>query len=95
MPKLKGGAQKRARAVVAHDFSVQAGDSDTIKSALGKKFGSLADYMQTLPELERVAFVSYVIKQKNMQRVIDYVLTTLKIYSDIEDSKLTTNKTKN
>ena len=78
---------KRARAIITHDYTIQDGDGAPIKAALSTKLNTMAEYMRDLPELEKQAFMNYAVKQKNMQRIIDYTLTSMKVYNDIKAPK--------
>lgn len=84
--KLKGGAQKRARAAITHDFKVYEADSTPIKAALGFKMSSMAAMVEAMTPPNKQAFCNYALKQKNMPRIIEFTLNAIKEYNDIEVS---------
>ena len=81
---LAGGmAGKRARTVI-HDTKVAANDADSIKAALNFKAPDLKSFIKEMKLLEQQALFNFIMKQKNMDRIKDYVVLQLEQFNAIE-----------
>ena len=78
---------KRARDEIITDFGVKEGDPVPVVAALQFVYPDFQHFLQTLTDAELNEFHAYLIKQKNSDRVLEWILGKLLIYKTIQDSK--------
>ena len=84
-PPLKGGmAAKRARMPITN-FETVAGDPEPIMKVLTWKCGKYEDFIKALSQDDFKKFANHCMKQKNMDRNLDYVISNLQMRIEYED----------
>jgi hypothetical protein len=85
--KLKGGAVKRARATIITDFSAKPDDAVPIRAALTFQFPNFDGFIAALTDAGLKEFRTYLIKQKNSDRVLEWILSNIDAFKAIQDIK--------
>lgn len=89
MKQLPGGAPaaKRGRkAIMEYDFNEQLSDGDAVKACLRVKFTEpFAEYLNKMNIQQVRRLHEYATAQKNMDRVIEWLVTELNMKPAVED----------
>ena len=85
--KAKGGMPaKRLREEIIIDFAVKDGDAPAIIAALNFVFPDFQNFLQSLSDSDLNEFHAYLIKQKNSDRVLEWILGKIQIFRGIQDT---------
>ena len=82
--KLRGGSPKKKKAGTS-DTRIQADDPELIKQILGNKMESFEDYLMSMNDADFKTFYEFSIKQKNFDRVINFVIENNTALNALED----------
>ena len=84
---MKGGAArgtKRSKVTISN-FSTVEGDLPTVMRVLSYKIGDYNSFVNGLTPADLKKFAAYTTRQKNMDRVMEYVQCNLAIRMEFED----------
>lgn len=77
-------AAKRSREEIISDFSIKPGDPQAIVNALQFAYPEFQTFIEALSDPQLKEFHAYLIKQKNSDRVLDWILSNIQAFKDIQ-----------
>ena len=86
MLRIRGGSPKRRKGDIDEfDFAVRAIDSPCIRACLEMRFKqTFEEYVDEMPDPKFHKFHAYLSKQKQGERIVDYIMVELGIKGPVE-----------